>query len=40
MTTAENDYVFNPLDPELAVDPFPILARLRAIDPVFHAETS
>ena len=38
MTTAENDYVFNPLDPELAVDPFPILARLRAIDPVFHAE--
>ncbi|MBB3754076.1 hypothetical protein FHT44_006598 [Mycolicibacterium sp. BK634] len=38
MTTAENDYVFNPLDPELAVDPFPILARLRAIDPVFAAE--
>ncbi|MCX2929954.1 cytochrome P450 [Mycobacterium sp. CVI_P3] len=38
MTTAENDYVFNPLDPELAVDPFPILARLRAVDPVFHAE--
>jgi cytochrome P450 len=26
---------FNPLDPELAVDPFPILARLRAVDPVF-----
>jgi hypothetical protein len=38
MTTAEHDYVFNPLDPELAVDPFPILARLRSIDPVFHAE--
>lgn len=38
MTTAENDYVFNPLDPELAVDPFPILARLRAIDPVFPAD--
>jgi pimeloyl-[acyl-carrier protein] synthase len=29
---------FNPLDPELAVDPFPILARLREADPVFHAE--
>ena len=27
--------VFNPLDPELAVDPFPILARLRAHDPVY-----
>jgi cytochrome P450 len=27
--------VFNPLDPELAVDPFPILARLREHDPVF-----
>lgn len=38
MTTAEDGYVFNPLDPELAVDPFPILARLRAIDPVFAAE--
>ena len=29
---------FNPLDPELAVDPFPILRRLREADPVFHAE--
>jgi len=38
MTTAEHDYVFNPLDPQLAIDPFPILARLRAIDPVFPAE--
>lgn len=38
MTTQDDQYIFNPLDPELAVDPFPILARLRAIDPVFHAE--
>src|SRR5262245_37417237 len=29
---------FNPLDPELAVDPFPILRRLREADPVFFAE--
>lgn len=29
------EIVFNPLDPELAVDPFPILARLRAHDPVY-----
>jgi cytochrome P450 len=29
--------VFNPLDPELAANPFPILARLRAYDPVFDA---
>jgi cytochrome P450 len=34
----QDDFVFNPLDPELAVDPFPILARLRSIDPVYHAE--
>jgi cytochrome P450 len=27
--------MFNPLDPRLAVDPFPILARLRALDPVY-----
>src|ERR1700712_5532622 len=26
---------FNPLDPELATDPFPILARLRDHDPVY-----
>jgi hypothetical protein len=31
------EMVFNPLDPELAVDPFPILARLRAHDPVYHS---
>ena len=31
--------MFNPLDPELAVDPFPTWPRsLRAIDPVFAAE--
>jgi len=29
------EVVFNPLDPELAVDPFPILARLRDHDPVY-----
>jgi pimeloyl-[acyl-carrier protein] synthase len=29
---------FNPLDPELAVNPFPILARLRDHDPVYHAQ--
>jgi cytochrome P450 len=38
MTTQDADFIFNPLDPDLAVDPFPILARLRAIDPVFAAE--
>jgi pimeloyl-[acyl-carrier protein] synthase len=36
--TDATPFMFNPLDPELAVDPFPILARLRDIDPVFHAE--
>jgi hypothetical protein len=30
-----SEATFNPLDPELAVNPFPILARLRAVDPVF-----
>ena len=30
-----SEVTFNPLDPELAVNPFPILARLRAVDPVF-----
>jgi cytochrome P450 len=29
------EVTFNPLDPELAENPFPILARLRAVDPVF-----
>src|ERR1700678_3810558 len=38
MKATQDDFVFNPLDPELAVDPFPILARLRSIDPVYHAE--
>jgi pimeloyl-[acyl-carrier protein] synthase len=43
VTLADHDadttpFVFNPLDPELAVNRFPILARLRDIDPVFHAE--
>lgn len=37
MSTADEEVVFNPLDPELAVDPFPILARLRAQDPVYHS---
>lgn len=35
---AQDEIVFNPLDPQLAVDPFPILARLRDVDPVYHAQ--
>ncbi|HTK61611.1 MAG TPA: cytochrome P450 [Pseudonocardia sp.] len=34
-SSAAPEIVFNPLDPQLAVDPFPILARLRAHDPVY-----
>jgi pimeloyl-[acyl-carrier protein] synthase len=34
----QDEPVFNPLDPELAIDPFPILRRLRDVDPVFFAE--
>jgi cytochrome P450 len=36
-SAAQETMVFNPLDPDLAVNPFPILARLRAVDPVFDA---
>jgi cytochrome P450 len=35
MEGSMTEIVFNPLDPELAVDPFPILARLRDHDPVY-----
>lgn len=38
MPTDDDAPIFNPLDPALAADPFPILARLRAVDPVYHAE--
>lgn len=34
MTEQSEELFFNPLDPQLAIDPFPILKRFRDIDPV------